>query len=72
MTRESTYHFPEYRAKTLEMRPLVSTVTASSSAPDPMVRAFSALKFIFKAMFDVCINLKQSKLISEEAYLIFP
>lgn len=40
----TTYHFPEYRERTFEIKPRVSTVTASSSLLDPIVRAFSALK----------------------------
>lgn len=46
----SLYHFPEYRARTLEIKPRVSTVTASSSFPEPIVRAFSALKSRFGAI----------------------
>lgn len=38
------------------MRPRVSTVTASSSAPEPIVRALSALKSTFIAMLSRCIG----------------
>ena len=46
----NTHHFPEYLASTFDINPRVSTVTASSSLPDPIVCALSALKSMFRAI----------------------
>lgn len=48
--KHSAYHSPEYRANTLSMSARVFTVTASSSFPEPKVRAFKALKSISDMM----------------------
>lgn len=44
------YHSPEYLARTLSIKALVFTVTASSSRPAPIVWARKAVKSIFAAI----------------------
>lgn len=56
----NTHHFPEYLASTLEIRPRVSTVTASSSFPDPSVCALSALKSMFNAIMQMASDSMQT------------